>query len=198
MMCRMKEVLTLLAVSKYSALAATAAHPASLQLAPVSITEGLSVLRPPNLTLSTPSLYHKASAFKVWLVLIDHSTVLDPYDLHVEGSSLTIEFYGYGPPLTFAAVTSCCLKAFTDCKEHGGLGVPGEDESMGTAVRVYSYRDTHLYLYPGESMTWGLLNHFQMGMRQFQLSTLNTPRQTSFILLEDGEEGDVGHGAISR
>lgn len=181
MMCRMKNVLTLLAFSKNFALAATAPHPASLQLAPASITEGLGFLRPPNLTLSTPPV-----------------TVHDPYDLHVEGSSLTIEFYGYGPPLTFAAVTSCCLKAFIDCKAHGGLGVPGEDELMGTAVRVYSYRDTHLYLYPGESMTWGLLNHFQMGMRQFQLSTLNTPRQTSFILLEDGEEGDVGHGTISR
>ena len=194
----MKKVLTLLAFSKNFALAATAPHPASLQLAPASITEGLGFLRPPNLTLSTPPVYHKASAFKLWLALTHHSTVHDPYDLHVEGSSLTIEFYGYGPPLTFAAVTSCCLKAFIDCKAHGGLGVPGEDELMGTAVRVYSYRDTHLYLYPGESMTWGLLNHFQMGMRQFQLSRLNTPRQTSFILLEDEEEGDVGHGTISR
>lgn len=68
---------------------------------------------------------------------------------------------------------------------------------MGTDVRIYKSIDTYLYLYPGEHMTWGLLDDLQMDMRHFQLRKLDTPRQTSFIMLKEGVEGDVGHGIIS-
>lgn len=68
---------------------------------------------------------------------------------------------------------------------------------MGTDVRIYNSSDTCLYLYPGEQMTWGMLDDLQMDIRYFQVHKLDTPRQTSFILLKEGVEGDVGHGIIS-
>lgn len=67
---------------------------------------------------------------------------------------------------------------------------------MGTATRMYSSGDTYLHLYPGEHMTWGMLDDFQMDLRHFQFYTLNYPRATSFILLREGVEGDVAHGII--
>ena len=66
---------------------------------------------------------------------------------------------------------------------------------MGTDVHVYNSGDTYLHLYPGESMTWGLLDDLQMDLRYFQGHKLDTPRQTSFILLVEGI--DIGHGIIS-
>lgn len=83
-----------------------------------------------------------------------------------------------------------------DCSRHDGLG-PGRDRLIGTDVRIYKSGNTYLYVYPGEQMTWGLLDDFQMDMRHFQLRILDVPRQTSFILLKEGVEGDVGHGIIS-
>lgn len=68
---------------------------------------------------------------------------------------------------------------------------------MGTEVRVYKSSNTYLYLYPGDDMTWGLLNDLQMDIRYFQVQKLDTPRQTSFILLKEGVEGDVGYGTVS-
>lgn len=129
--------------------------------------------------------------------LINDSTIPDPYDFHIEGSSLTVEFYAYGPPLSYSKVTSCCIQAFLDCEKHGGLDSPGRDRLMGTDVRIYSSSDTYLWLSPGEQMTWGLLDDFQMDMRYFQRHRVDYPRQTSFILLKKGAEGDVGHGIIS-
>lgn len=126
-----------------------------------------------------------------------HRTVTDPYDFHIEASSLTVEFYAYGPLLEYSKILSCCRKALADCREHGGLDLPGRDRLMGTDVRIYNSSDTYLYLYPGEEMTWGLLGDFEMDMRRFQEYILDTPRQTSFILLKAGLHGDVGHGIIS-
>ena len=68
---------------------------------------------------------------------------------------------------------------------------------MGTEVRIYKSSDTYLYVYPGEQMTWGLLDDLQMDLRHFQVHKLDTPRQTSFILLKERVKGKVGHGIIS-
>lgn len=81
--------------------------------------------------------------------------------------------------------------------KHGGLGVPGRDELMGTAIRIYKSSDTYLWLSPGENMTWGVLCDFEQDMRRFQSYHLDTPRQTSFILLKEGVDGDIGHGIIT-
>lgn len=130
-------------------------------------------------------------------MLITHSTITDPYDFHIEGSFLTIEFYAYGPPLSLSRIVSCCRKAFVECKKHGGLDRPASDEPMGTDIRIYKSVDTYLYLHPGEDMTWGVLCDFEQDMRRFQSYILDIPSQTSFILLKEGLEGDIGSGIIS-
>lgn len=110
---------------------------------------------------------------------------------------MTVEFYAYGPPLVYSSVVACCSKALVDCTNHGGFDLPGRDQSMGTDVRIYKFSDTYMYLYPSEHMTWGMLGDLQMDIRHFQVHKLDTPRQTSFILLKEGVEGDVGHGILS-
>ncbi len=131
-------------------------------------------------------------------MLITDSTVPDPYDYHVVGdTSLTIEFYGYGPQLGFSKVVSCCNRAFLDCRNHGGLIASGRESLMGTETRVYNFSDTYLNILPGEAMTWGMLNDLQRSLRYFQAVILGVPRQTSFMLLKDGFEGDIGRGIIS-
>ena len=110
---------------------------------------------------------------------------------------MTVEFYAYGPPLVYSRVESCCIQALEDCRKHGGLKLPGRNVLMGSNVRIYKSIDTYLWINPGERMTWGLLDDLQMDMKHFQLRKLDSPRQTSFILVMEGVEGDVGHGIIS-
>ena len=184
------KVLTLAAVSLFCA-PATAA---SLKSNPALIAAGPQLLAPPNLTFPTPFKYLKThslgSMSGALPVLINHSTVPDPYDFHRAGSLLTVEFYGYGPRLGFSAVDACCRKASVDSKKHD------HGELMGTEERTYNCGIVFLHVYPGEEMTWGMLNDLQMGMRQFLLEITESPWQTSFIVLTEGVEGDVGHGFL--
>lgn len=183
-MCRIKRALNVIAFLYLAALATTAPCPASLQLVSASIAEGLSLSKPSNLTLPAPSLPPPGR-------------VTDPYDLYKPDSAYNVEFYGYGPPLTFAAVKACCDQVRQDCGAHGGLDLPGRLERTGTAVRRYRSGDTYLCIYPGEGMTWGLLNHLQADIKLFlgEYSRV-TPWETSFIVLMNGE--DIAHGIISK
>ncbi len=93
-------------------------------------------------------------------------------------------------------MVSCCNRAFIDCKDHGALVASGRESLMGTETRVYNFSGTYLHTLPGEAMTWGMLNDLQRSLRYFQAVILGVPRQTSFMLLKDGFEGDIGRGII--
>ena len=184
------KMLTLAAVLLFGA-SATAG---SLKLNPASIAAEPQLLAHSNLTFPTPFKYLKTSSrgstSGASPVLISHSTVPDPFDFHRAGSPLTVEFYGYGPRLRFSAVDACCRKASVDSKKHD------HGELMGTEERRYNCGIVFLHVYPGEEMTWGMLNDLQMFIRQFLFELVGLPRQTSFILLTQGVEGDVGHGFL--
>lgn len=119
--------------------------------------------------------------------------ITDPYDFHVAGSTQTVEFYGYGAPLSQFEAVSCFRKALNDAmdKYYDGPSL------VGTNMITYysSSGDLALTLVPRDTMTWRMWADAVIDMISFLLSGFH--REWQFLVLEEGYEGEVAYGALS-
>ena len=113
----------------------------------------------------------------------------DPYDYRPPDSDQVIEFYGYGSYIVLSQLYECFIHAHRDYYEKHGL--------MERDL-VYSDRKNEVFMhfYPGEQMTWDMWKETLAGILDF--FTLKLSVSLSFIVLQDGVEGDVGKGSISQ
>ncbi|MCJ1454895.1 hypothetical protein MMC28_005248 [Mycoblastus sanguinarius] len=112
----------------------------------------------------------------------------DPYDWRDPGRSLTVEFYSYGAEIPTHRLRCCFDVAYQDIATRRA----DPDAPIAANELRYSALGVYLVLYPGANMTWWIWMQALGGTSEFVFRRLNVA--LSFIVLEDGFEGEVGKG----
>lgn len=86
--------------------------------------------------------------------MIAHRNMSDPWDVRVEGTRITIEWYGYRDPLPIPEAKLCLGKASSEARQRMSEG--HMNTQMGPLP--YSYSDGNVELWlgiePGETFVW--------------------------------------------
>ena len=104
--------------------------------------------------------------------------------MHIDGTPITIEWYGYRDPLPELETQHCISAAATQALAH----VLGGQGSTPLGQRPYSYSAGSVNLWlriePGETLIWvfgwNVLFYFPLYLR------INEERGTQFIILREG------------
>ncbi len=114
-----------------------------------------------------------------------HSNVNDPWDMPIDGTPMTIEWYGYRDPLPVSKTERCVDKAIAEMTEH----VWGGHWATPMGHLPYSYSDGNvnlcLEIQPGETLVWVLWSEVLLCFPQYVET--NDWRGTQFIILWDEE-----------
>lgn len=116
----------------------------------------------------------------------------DPYDLDIEQTQLTIEFYDYQGIVTYNGTSRCVIAAQDDAMQKISAGQG--DNSMGPGPYVWSFEDVTLYLSPDEQLTWAQWSRVPETIIVFLLA--NGWKGTQFIVLHH-RLGPIGSGQLT-
>ncbi len=125
-----------------------------------------------------------------------HSRVNDPWDVPIDGTPLTIEWYGYRDPLPVSNTERCVGKAIAETAER----VRGGYWATPMGPLPYSYSDGNVNLWlgiePGETFVW--LSWSEVLFRFPDYVETNDGRGTQFLILwnENGETKVVAFGHL--
>ena len=115
----------------------------------------------------------------------------DPYDKVIDAIGLTIEFYGYQGSIPPLALRDCIDAASRDVNRH--IVQSEAAKRMDAPSYSYSAGGVHLFLGPGESLTWHMWAFVPVWIQEFV--TENGFKGTQFVLLWEGF-GPVGSGHL--
>lgn len=124
------------------------------------------------------------------------SNTSDPWDLRLDGTPITIEWYGYRDPLPLPEVKRCVLEAATQAADRvwGGYWAT----PMGPLPYSCSFGNVNLWLRiePDESLLW--LHWWEVLLHFPQYVETNAWRGTQFVILwdEQGETKFVARGHL--
>ena len=128
--------------------------------------------------------------------MIPPSNVSDPWDVRLENTRITIEWYGYRDPLPVPKAKRCLDKARSEAIQRVTEGY--KDTRMGPLPYSYSEGNVELWLgiEPGETFVW--LSWFSVLFRFPQYVEAIHWRGTQFIVLldEHGQTNVVAFGHL--
>ena len=128
--------------------------------------------------------------------MIAPSHVSDPWDVPVEDTPMTIEWYGYRDALDMSRTTRCVEKAATEAIQRVWQGY----WATPVGPLPYSYSDGNVNLWlgvePGETLVW--LSWAEVLSMFPQYLVANEWRGTQFLVLRDehGETKVVAFGHL--
>ena len=128
--------------------------------------------------------------------MIASSNVSDPWDVHIQDTPMTIEWYGYRDTLDSSQTRRCIEKAASEALQHLWMG----HRATPIGALPYSYSDGRLNLWlrvePGETLVW--LSWLKVLFIFPQYLEANEWKGTQFLILwdEHGETKAVAFGHL--